>query len=81
MTKSIKRLLAIGALSLVIPLFGVAQPRDNNGGGCSEGNGRHGKKCQAVPDSGSTASLFLLVGATCAGAMLVRSRFTSRRLA
>jgi hypothetical protein len=70
--KEPKKWLLLGALVLLTPVFTLAHsPKD---GGCGVG-----QKCRQVPDGGSAASYLLAVGATCLGAMLVRSRFDKSR--
>jgi len=68
--KEPRKWLLLGALVLLIPVFSVAQP-SNNAKGCEY---RDYRKCRQVPEGGSAAGYLLAVGATCLGAMLVRSR-------
>jgi hypothetical protein len=72
--KEPKKWLLLGALVLLTPVFTFAHsPKDS---GC----GLRKEKCRQVPDGGSAASYLLAVGATCLGAMLVRSRFDKSRV-
>jgi hypothetical protein len=50
-----------------------------NGGGnnCGGGKGRH-DDCHQVPEGGSGIIYLLAAGATCAGAIVIRSRQTKR---
>lgn len=68
--KAPKKWLLLGALVLLIPAFSFAQPGEEEGKGCG-----HRERCRQVPDGGSTLNYLLAVGATCLGAMAVRSRF------
>jgi len=61
-----KKWLLLGALVLLFPVFSVAKPP--KGCGIRE-------KCRQVPDGGSTLNYLLAAGATCLGAIAVRSRF------
>jgi hypothetical protein len=72
-----KRWLIIGALALLTPVFSLAQHAEKPTKGCSSWDTR---KCQQVPDGGSTAGYLLAVGATCIGAMVLRSRSRKARL-
>lgn len=69
--KDPKKWLLLGALVLLIPAFSFAQPGEEKDEGC----GHREKKCRQVPDGGSALNYLLAVGATCLGAMAVRSRF------
>lgn len=73
-----KRWLAVGALTLVMCAFSVAQPdRDHKHGGGHNGGGDNlcrTAKCQPVPDGGSPVGYLLTAGAVCAGALFVHSR-------
>ena len=71
--KEPRKWLLLGALVLLIPVFSVAQP-SNNAQGCDY------RKCRQVPEGGSAAGYLLAVGATCLGAMLVRSRADKPRI-
>jgi len=73
--KARKNWLLAGALVFLIPVFSVAHPSDKDKG-CSF---RDSKKCRQVPDGGSAATYLLAVGATCLGALMVRSRFDKSR--
>jgi hypothetical protein len=64
-----KKWLLLGALVLLIPAFSFAQPGKEEVNGCALR-----QKCRQVPDGGSALSYLLAVGATCLGAMAVRSR-------
>jgi|KBSMisStaDraftv2_1062788.scaffolds.fasta_scaffold1386234_2 hypothetical protein len=64
--KEPKKWLLLGALVLLFPVFSVAKP--DTGCGVRE-------KCRQVPEGGSALNYLLAVGATCLGAMAVRSRF------
>jgi len=69
-----KKWLLLGALVLLIPAFSVAQPgkdKDKDKGCGARGH----EKCREVPEGGSAFNYLLTVGATCLGAMAVRSRF------
>lgn len=71
-----KKWLLLGALVLLTPIFSVAQHTDKQREGCSFREPR----CRQVPDGGSAVSYLLAVGATCLGAMVVRSRFSKSRV-
>lgn len=74
-----KKWLLIGALLLLTPVLSLAQHtdrRDREPKRCNP----HERGCQQVPDGGSAASYLLAVGATCLGAMVVRSRFGKARV-
>ena len=73
--KGPKKLLAVGALVLLTPLVLFAE-RPNHKKGCDT-SFRADRKCQQVPDGGSSAVYLATFGITCLGAMLVRSRFRS----
>lgn len=62
--KESKKWLLLGALVLLIPAFSFAQP----------GKEKDTPRRQ-VPDGGSAPIYLLAVGATCLGAMAIRSRF------
>jgi len=69
-----KKWLLIGALILMTPVLSLAQ-RDHQDRDHKKGCGPHEHGCQQLSEGGSAASYLLAVGATCFGAMLVRSRF------
>ena len=76
-----KRWLLIGALALLMPALALANgPDRHKGGGCDNRDSRNSRGCQPVPDGGSTAGYLLAVGATCLGAMVLRSRSSKARL-
>lgn len=75
MLREPKRWLLIGALALLMPSLAVAHP-DRHKGGCDNRDSRNSRGCQQVPDGGTTAGYLLAVGATCLGAMVLRSRST-----
>lgn len=75
-----KKWLLIGALVLMTPVLSLAQHTDHGDRGHKRECNPHERGCQQVPDSGSAASYLLAVGATCLGAMLVRSRFGKPRV-
>ena len=75
-----KRWLLIGALALLMPVLAAGQRADKHKGGCDNRDSRNSRGCQQVPDGGSTAGYLLAVGATCLGAMVLRSRSSKARL-
>lgn len=76
-----KRWLLIGALALLTPTLAVAQHGDKHGGGgCDNRDSRNSRGCQPVPDGGSAAGYLLAVGASCLGAIVLRSRSSKTRL-
>ena len=78
MTVSGPKLLAVGALVLLTPLLLFAErPTDHHKRGCDTAFRGQDKNCQQVPEGGSNAGYLLALGATCLGAMLVRSRLRS----
>jgi hypothetical protein len=77
--KEPKKWLLLGALVLLIPVFSVAQPL-NKEKDKDKDKGCRNEKCRQVPDGGSTANYLLAVGATCLGAVLVRSRFDKAKI-
>jgi len=80
MLRGSQRWLVAGALVLLTPAFLIAHPGKPKGG-CSDDSWRNdGKNCQAVPEGGSSAAYLLALGATCLGAMLVRSRLRNSKL-
>lgn len=69
-----KKWLLTGALVLMTAVLSFAQHTDHGDRGhkvCKP----HERGCPQMPDGGSAAGYLLAVGATCVGAMLVRSRF------
>jgi hypothetical protein len=66
--------LALAALLLFTPGFSAALRADNTKG-CGN-HDRDDRKCRQVPEGGSAPAYLLGAGATCLGAMLVRSRLT-----
>ena len=69
--KEPKKWLLLGALVLLIPAFSFAQPGDPCG---------YHQKCRPVPDGGSAPIYLFAVGATCLGAMAVRTRFDKSKI-
>jgi hypothetical protein len=70
-----KKWLLIGtALVLMTPVLSLAQ-RDHEDRDHKRGCEPHERGCQQVSEGGSAATYLLAVGATCLGAMFVRSRF------
>ena len=63
--------LVSAALVLLSPVILTAQHADKKKG-CDVRD--HDKKCRQVPEGGSTAIYLIAAGATCLGAILVRSR-------
>lgn len=71
-----KKWLLIGALVLLTPVFSLAEHPEHDKG-CNP----HERRCQQqVPDGGSGVGYLLAVGATCLGAMVVRSRSSKSRV-
>ena len=72
------RWLAVGALTLAMCTFSVAQPDKGHkhGGGHGGGDDNYCRtaRCQPVPDGGSSVSYLLAAGAVCIGALFVHSR-------
>ncbi len=65
------RWLLLGAVVLLTPMLASAKPKKTCGGDDSF----HGdRNCQQVPEGGSNAAYLLALGATCLGAMMLRSR-------
>ena len=65
------RWLLLGAVVLLTPILASAKPKKTCGGDDSF----HGdRNCQQVPEGGSSAGYLLALGATCLGAMMLRSR-------
>jgi len=58
-------------LLCLAPAAMFASPKDRDRG-CDPD--RHGRKCQEVPEGGSTALYLLGASMTCLGAMVLRSR-------
>ena len=74
MLKEPKKLLLMGTLLLLIPTFSFAHPPNNDKNkGCEF---RDSKKCRQVPEGGSSAAYLLAVGATCLGAIVLRSKLS-----
>jgi hypothetical protein len=69
--------LALAALLLVTPAFSAAQ-RADKAKGCGN-HDRDDRKCRQVPEGGSAPAYLLGAGATCLGAMFVRSRLGNPR--
>lgn len=74
-----KTWLAIGTLILMTSVFSVAQQAERSKKGCGEDFRHSDKKCAHVPDGGSTLAYLLMVGSTCLGGLLVRSRLKNPR--
>ena len=74
-----KKLFVAGALVLLTPLFLFANRPDYKKG-CDASSRHADKKCQQVPDGGLRGEYLFALGATCLGAMLMRSRFRSKAL-
>jgi hypothetical protein len=64
------RWLLLGAVVLLTPMLVSAKPKK----GCGDDAFRGDRNCQQVPEGGSTAAYLLALGATCLGAMVLRSR-------
>ena len=75
-----KKWLLTGALVLMLPALSVAQHKDHGDRDHKKACNPHESGCQQMPDGGSAAGYLLAVGATCLGAMLVRSRFGKPRV-
>jgi len=74
---SAKRLLAVGVVVLLTPALLAAKPGKK---GCDASSIHSDRKCQQVPEGGSSSGYLLAVGAMCLGAVFVRSRFTGSSL-
>jgi len=75
MIRESKKWLLIGAaLVLLSPVLSLAQHADGRDRDPKRGCNPH-EHCQQVSEGGSAAIYLLAVGATCLGAMFVRSRF------
>ena len=78
--KEPKKWLLLGALVLFIPVFSVAQlpgkDKEKDKGCGARGH----EKCRQVPEGGSALNYLLAVGATCLGAMAVRSRISKSEI-
>jgi len=79
MTKHAKKWLAIAAVVLLTPIFSAAHPADGKKKTCGDDLSSD-KKCKSVADGGSAAGYLIAVGATCLGAIIVRSRSSKPRL-
>jgi hypothetical protein len=75
-----KKWLLIGALAMLTPVLSLAQHSNGRDREPKRECNPHERGCQQVPDGGSAATYLLAVGATCLGAMVVRSRFGKRRV-
>jgi hypothetical protein len=75
MIRESKKWLLFGvALVLLSPVLSAAQHANDRDRDHRRGCDPH-ERCQQVAEGGSAASYLLAVGATCLGAMFVRSRF------
>lgn len=73
-TTSAKRWLVVWVVVLLTPVLLVARPDKKKG--CEASSFRSDKKCQQVPEGGASTGYLLAVGATCLGAVFVRTRFS-----
>lgn len=72
--RDLKRWLIVAAL-VSSSVFAVAQRANNSGKkGCNSDDWDYGRRCQQVPEGGSSAGYLLTVGAVALGALGIRSR-------
>lgn len=65
------RWLLLGAVVLLTPMLLSAKPKPKKG--CGDDSFHGDRNCQQVPEGGTSAGYLLALGATCLGAMLIRS--------
>jgi hypothetical protein len=70
----VKRWLVVWAVVLLTPALLAARPEKKKG--CEASSFRADKKCQQAPEGGTSTGYLLAVGATCLGAVFVRTRFS-----
>ena len=69
-----KRLAMVGAVVLLMSTLVLAKPGKEKG---CEPTFRSDKKCQQVPEGGSSGTYLLLLGGVCSAAFFVRSRLAN----